>query len=67
MERLVVVLLVVLLIATGLAKKSRRSYENQNGGKLSFFAIGDAGGYAYYPYFTKTLQNVAKQMGKVNL
>jgi len=65
MERLVVVFLVLLLGEDSLAKKSRRSYGNQNGGKLSFFAIGDAGGYAYYPYFTKTLQNVATQMAKV--
>lgn len=66
MERFIAILWVFLSVAS-IAAGERRDFEKQNGGRLSFFALGDAGGYAYYPYFTKTLENVARQMGKVNI
>ncbi|EDO33903.1 predicted protein, partial [Nematostella vectensis] len=36
-----------------------------NESKLAFLAIGDFGGKAWPPYYTGTLKNVAKTMGKV--
>ena len=57
----------LFLVLTSLISSvgSQRKDFDQGDGGLSFLAVGDAGGYQYYPYFTKTLKKVAKQMGKV--
>ncbi|XP_031558050.1 tartrate-resistant acid phosphatase type 5-like [Actinia tenebrosa] len=56
-------LLLVVLISLAYCCVGQRK-DSEEDGKLSFLAVGDAGGFNYAPYYTKNLENVAKQMGK---
>lgn len=65
MDSFIPLLLVVLISLTCWCVGQRQDSEKD--GKLSFLAVGDAGGIEYAPYYSKSLENVAKQMGKVSI
>jgi hypothetical protein len=58
-------LLVVLISLTSHCLGQRKDSEED--GKLAFLAIGDAGGYSYAPYYSRSLKRLAKAMGKVRI